>query len=363
MDKQRKKKDRRPEVNPPETDNTKPNKRRRTTILIAAIIVVVIVGVSGWGIWKGYVEPFQKTFIVVEDQSINMTYFMHRVIMNAGNDTSKVDIWGMMQSVVNEMIMRQEAPQFVGEVTDSEVDEALKAAYQGDAESITDAEFQELYRQQLNASQLSDQEFRDVVRASILQAKLSGYITDRVSSIAPQAHLKMIMVNDYNTAVKVKERVDGGEDFSVLAEELSIDASKEQGGDIGWFPYKSLTYSFENAASTLEIGKCSDPLLAVDPDSIDYNDSSQVLPYSLIMVIERTDAMEVSEDQLTALKGRAFEDWLNETMAAKKVEFHGIKKNYDSYTEAWLTYQIQKRMKAMGATTSTTAAATEPVAQ
>jgi hypothetical protein len=344
-----------------ETENqTKQQKKRRNTILVATAIVALIVIIAGVGIYLGYVMPFQKTFIIVDNQSINMTYFMRRVIMSAGNSTSNVNIWGTMQSIVNELIIQQEAPKYVGDVTEEEIDAALRLAYQGESASITDAEFKEIYRQQLSASQLSEKEFRDIIRRSILGERLNAYFSQTVSSIGPQAHMNMIMLPDYEQALKAKERIDGGEDFAVLAQELSIDSSKDQGGDIGWFAYKALNYTFEQAATSLEIGKCSEPLLGVDPESVDVN-SQEVLPFALLMVSERVDVMEIPSEQLDTIKNRAFPDWLNEAMTAKKVEFHGLKKNYDSYTEAWLTYQIQKRMKAMGATTETTAATEAPI--
>ena len=335
----------------------KAKKKRRTTIIVASIVVAVILVITGGGIWLGYGMYSQKLFIKVDNESIKMDYFINRAVMNAGTNTSNVDVWGTMQSLVNELIIEQEAPKYVGDVTEAEIDAALRLAYQGDSQSITDAEYKEIYRQNLASSQLTEPQFRAIVRRSILKDRLTAYLDQRVSAIAPQAHLSMIMVMDYDLAAKVKERIDAGENFAVVAQEVSIDSSASNGGDIGWFPYGVLTYAFEQVASNLEIGKCSDPVVAVDPTSIDTN-SSDPVPYAVLMVTDRVDAMEMTADQLTTMKGRAFEDWLNATMADKQIEFHGIKKNYDSYTEAWLTYQIQKRMKAMGATSSTTTAST-----
>jgi len=342
-------------VLPEATAVSKNPKRRRNTLIVATVVSILILAITGVGIYLGYWQPYHKTFIVVDNESIDMTYFINRVIMNAGNDTSKIDIWGTMQSIVNEMIIRQEAPQYVGDVTQQEIDDTMKAAYQGDSQDITDAEFKEMYRQNLEASQLTEQQFRDIVKSSILREKLRIYLSDRVPSVAPQAHLYMIMLNDYDAATNVKERLNNGEDFSVLAEEQSIDSSKDNGGDIGWFPYKVLSYGFEQAATNLEIGQPSDPIIAIDPDSVDYNDPNQVLPYAIVKVVDRVDAMQVTDDQLTQLKSRTFSDWLDTIMTEKTINFRGLKKNYDSYTEAWLNYQVQKRMKAMGATSSTTA--------
>ncbi len=70
------------------------------------------------------------------------------------------------------------------------------------------------------------------------------------------------------------------------------------------------------------------------------------------MVSEKASAMEVPPDQLATLQSRAFQDWLNDMMSTKKIEFHGLKKNYDSYTEAWFRYQITKRLSALSQSAS-----------
>ncbi len=208
---------------------TREQKKRRNTLLTALAIVVLIATAAGVGYYLAYAMPFQKTIIKVDNDTVNIGYFIKRVIMSSSS--SSPDIWGTMQNIVYELIMKQEAPLYVGEVTEEDIDAILRDAATGTSESITDAEFREWYRQQLGASQLSDREFRDIVSRSILAERMSAYLSDRVPTVAEQVHLNFIMVLDYDTAVQVKERIDGGEDFAIVAQEVSLDASKDQGGD------------------------------------------------------------------------------------------------------------------------------------
>lgn len=54
-------------------------------------------------------------------------------------------------------------------------------------------------------------------------------------------------------------RLKKGEDFGVLAKELSDDpGSKEQGGSLGWIPRGATVAPFEEVAFTLELGKLSE---------------------------------------------------------------------------------------------------------
>jgi peptidyl-prolyl cis-trans isomerase C len=61
-----------------------------------------------------------------------------------------------------------------------------------------------------------------------------------------------------NRIVKIKERLQKGEDFVALAKECSEDPSKENGGDVGYFSRGQLSKSLEDVSFTLNPGEVSD---------------------------------------------------------------------------------------------------------
>ena len=328
-------------------------KKRRNTLFIALAIALVIVIVVGLSYYLFYVRPFQRVIIKVDSDTVNIGYFLKRILNDPNGNN---DIWSTMQSVTYELIVKQEAPNYGIAITDADIDKALREAAQGSSASITDAEFNEWYRQQLNYSTYSSQQFRDVVKRSLEMQAMSKLLADRVPNTAEQGYLWSIIVNTYDEAVAVKQRADNGEDFKILAKELSIDsATKDQGGEIGWVPFGILDSQFAGIIGGLDIGKCSDPVLSAQPDSSSQDPSAQNPPYVVFMLSEKDVARELTDDQLQSFKDKALQDWLNMEAGVKSIEFHGLHGTggYDSETEAWLTYQVQRMSKAISGTTAT----------
>lgn len=66
-----------------------------------------------------------------------------------------------------------------------------------------------------------------------------------------------ILVKQKEKAEELLKRINGGESFSKLAEENSIDSSKRRGGDLGFFTRNVMVKEFEKAAFALEKGQVS----------------------------------------------------------------------------------------------------------
>mgnify|MGYP001608297360 CR=1 FL=1 len=62
-------------------------------------------------------------------------------------------------------------------------------------------------------------------------------------------------------AEEVLERAKNGEDFAALAQEFGSDATKDQGGDLGWFGRGAMVPEFEEAVFALQPGQVGDTLV------------------------------------------------------------------------------------------------------
>jgi len=347
------------------TTARQPGHRTRNTIIIATAITLVVAIVVGIFYYLVYVKPFQRVIIKVENDTVTMGYLLKRVLNNVSSSSSGAqtdDIWGTMQNVTYELIVKQEASKFGINITDADIDKALRDAARGDAETISDAEFNEWYRQRLNLTTYTDAEFRAIVKRSLEMQALAKILADRVPTTAEAGHLWSIIVKTYDEAVAVKQRVDDGEDFKVIAKELSIDsATRDQGGDVGWVPFGILDSRIAGSVVGLEIGKCSDPVMAGEPDPTNQDPNAAQPPYVVFMVSEKDPAYQLTDDQLQSFKGQAFQDWLNMESGIKEIEFHGLHGTggYDSETEAYLNYQLQRMHRAISGTTATNTSASQ----
>ena len=78
----------------------------------------------------------------------------------------------------------------------------------------------------------------------------------------PGAVMYHILVATEEEALKVKERLQSGEDYGEIAKELNKDSTSQTGGSLGYVEYGSTSYDqdFLNAAKELKEGEISDPV-------------------------------------------------------------------------------------------------------
>lgn len=83
------------------------------------------------------------------------------------------------------------------------------------------------------------------------------HILVKVTEDAPDAEVKAAE----QKIADARKRIEGGEDFGKVAEEISEDlGSKDKGGDVGFFGPGTMARPFEDAAMALEAGQISEPV-------------------------------------------------------------------------------------------------------
>lgn len=96
--------------------------------------------------------------------------------------------------------------------------------------------------------------------AGMLQVKsASEPVRDKLPE-AKMVNARHILLQTEQEAIKVKQEIDAGKSFTAAALEYSMCPSKQNGGDLGNFGKGEMVPEFWQAASTLPVGKVSDPV-------------------------------------------------------------------------------------------------------
>jgi len=177
---------------------------------------------------------------------------------------------------------------------------------------ITEGEFQERYKTMLEALRkeagLSEADYRRIIEARLLYNKLQELFASRVPTSEEQVHARHILVETEQEAQTVLTRLEAGEDFVSLAKELSADEStREDGGDLGWFPRGVMVPEFEETAFALQPGETSDIV-------------QTSFGYHIIMVEEYDPERELEPYILEQRRASALSEWLEEQRQSEAVE-------------------------------------------
>lgn len=148
--------------------------------------------------------------------------------------------------------------------------------------------------------------FRRIFESSIYRTKLQEALAEELPTTDEQVHARHILVETEEEAQEVLARLEAGEDFAAVANEISMDTGTED-GDLGWFPRGQMVTEFEEAAFALQPGQTSDPV-------------QTTYGYHIIELIERDSDQPLEEAIVEQRKASVVNDWLAEQRESDAVE-------------------------------------------
>lgn len=305
------------------------DKRRRRIRVAAIAAAVLVLAVAGVAIYLDRIAPFRATVISVNDETIPMRTFLRRARIGGGDPMVMLDV------LVDEEIIKQVAPYppYGIEITEPDIDAYLRSIAAGPNASIEEEEFEAWYRQQVNDSLMSERGFREFVSARILKDRLSGYLAERVPTVAEQVRLFIAPFGGIDNAREAKARIDGGESFADVVADSSTDPNaRASGGDLGWQARGGLSPQIARVAfDRLEPGEVSEPYFTAEET------------FLLIMVADRAEARQLDGLARQRVQERALEYWLDEEEDNHRIEYHGFDGGaYDAATDAWVRWQLDQ---------------------
>jgi len=240
-----------------------------------------------------------------------------------------------LESLIQQTLYDQAAKERRIRVDRSEVDAAYAAEYNYilavngiDEETLASylasqgralQDYQESLRSYVE-TQLENEALREAIVGAIepTDDDLLGYFEANISSydVPEEVRASHILSVDEETAHDLRARLDAGEEFASLAREYSEDlATRDDGGDLGWFGRGEMPQEFEDAAFALEVGQISEPV-------------QTQFGYHLIELAERRAAHtptldevrdEVRDDYVAGEESRRFSEWYEGFRASSDV--------------------------------------------
>ena len=254
-------------------------KRQRIIAISGLSVIAAVIVLVGAGWYISQYKPLHETVIRVNDTEFSMDYYV-KTLKFYGEGQSTYYMYSLADEAVriieqNELA-RQEAMRLGISVSNDAVDEQLES----------------------RDPPLS-RDYRDLVRAEMLITKLRDeHFEQEVPVSGEQRYIMAMFLESESQAQEVRARLKDGEDFTELADELSLDGLSEK-GDLGWQSKDVLTILLgtpilSEHAFSAEVGALSQPIYD--------EDKAKGIGYWLIEVLEREEDEEEASVQAMILE-------------------------------------------------------------
>jgi parvulin-like peptidyl-prolyl isomerase len=276
-------------------------------VIISAIVFLVGIGSwVGYGYYKDYKNnPLRQVVIEVNGVPFNMGYFVDTINAYAnfyGINSTDIYLYGYQianttaDNIINAELLRQGAENLNITVTADEINAVL---------------------QQYGFP--NDNVYQDIVRASLLDQKVSDYFGAQLPATMEQADVQAMLVESQEVATEVIAEIKADGNFTALAEQFSCNSSVE--GDLGWLPEELMPNTLiADAAFNLTPGNISQPIYDAT--------ATKDVGYWLIKV---TDKQDDSINASVMLLGSETEAEQVKAQLAAGGNFSALAGNYSQY--------------------------------
>jgi peptidyl-prolyl cis-trans isomerase C len=112
------------------------------------------------------------------------------------------------------------------------------------------------------AKALRDAFFNDAIKPTVTEEEMKAAYEREAPKIrvSERVRARHILVASEKEAIDVVARLGKGEKFEEIAKKISLDGSKDYGGDLGYFSAEEMVPEFSKAAFALKVGEISTPI-------------------------------------------------------------------------------------------------------
>ena len=233
-----------------------------------------------------------------------------------------------LDELIDDELIRDRAGEAGIVVSDDDIEQSImddlrRAASPQSTETTTDtvqlptptpipqAQLDEFYKSILDSMGLSDKEFRTIVGRGLLRTKVQELLASEVDTTGLVAHVQMIQTDSQEEALAAQERIEGGEDFALVAPEVSTDpSSAESGGDLGWITPGQFLSRYGEEWDTL--------VFSLEPGAIGLVGDGE--KFYVVRVLEKDENGPLPEEALSERRYSALADWIEEQRASPDVQ-------------------------------------------
>jgi len=281
-----------------------------TTLLVVLLTAFLIV----FGYYWTTIKPRGRTVLQVDDIRISYSDMKRRMAYEYYSqpnlqNTRSLQLVPLLayENLLRELTLVSRARTEMGvDYTQEEFDAAMRREV-GVSTEASDEEFGQRFRTRLAESRLKEPEFRRIVEAGLLEQKVKEKILADAGESVPQAKVEAIVVNTREEAEAAITRINAGEEWGVVARELSKEPDVQDTGGAKDYQFQGgHPNAYDDFAFTAEIGQVSEPL-AETPDS----DASR---YWIVRVVDRRE-QPLREDQRDGYQNQEFRRIIQETQS------------------------------------------------
>lgn len=221
-----------------------------------------------------------------------------------GSSASDIDALAsqVLEGLIEQEIIRQyaQANGIAISETDAQAElDALKQALGGDEEA---------WQAFLTLNGYSEADLLTAQYEALLNQRLRDALFSTLMGDVLQVHARHIVVENEGVALDVMNRLQSGNDFGQLAQAFSLDiASKDNGGDLGWFaPDELIDERLSQILFSIQDGAIAGPI----PSRIGYH------------VVQRLESATrpIEPERLTFLMEQRYDKWLKQQYAVARIE-------------------------------------------
>ena len=329
------------------------SRRQRIAVVVGAVLILVIVGVVLAGVYQQFILPPRVMAGEVRGVRFSMGDLVERIRVLQGINRyqgGQVDFsripFQLLTDLLHAEILRQAAPGLGINVTDSQIDDAIRDQFRPEpqagqevSDAQLDAEFDNIYKNFLTQVNLTDDAYRRMTEERLHQSTLFGIMLGSLPEEAPQVELQAIAMglNSSASPEAVRERLVLGQDFGSVSREIT-----GSDGYIGWVPEGAFPEFDRYLFGETEVA--DDGTETRKPASLEPGEISTPIyegeTIFIIQAIGGPETRKVEPQMLFQMAGARVEKWKDDQLARGSEE-GWVKINFDSNRYAWVTDQVR----------------------